>query len=141
MIDLTLAPVLLGAPWLAWSNGANDNFKGVATIYGSGVLGYRAALAWATLATLAGSLVSVALAQGLVQTFSGNGLITAGTLNDAGLATIGIAAGATVLLATWLGMPTSTTHALTGALVGAALAAEGGVNWGIWSTSSRSPCC
>ncbi len=130
MIDWTLAPVLLGALWLAWSNGANDNFKGVATLYGSSVLSYRAALAWATLATLAGSLVSITLAQGLVQTFSGNGLIPAGTLNDAWLAAIGIAAGATVLLATWLGMPTSTTHALTGALVGAALVADSnGVNW------------
>ncbi|MFZ0791909.1 MAG: inorganic phosphate transporter [Chromatiaceae bacterium] len=125
-----MPPVLLGALWLAWSNGANDNFKGVATLYGSGVLSYRAALAWATIATLAGSLASITLAQGLVQTFSGNGLIPAGTLNDAWLAAIGIAAGATVLLATWLGMPTSTTHALTGALVGAALVANSnGVNW------------
>jgi PiT family inorganic phosphate transporter len=130
MIDWTLAPVLLGALWLAWSNGANDNFKGVATLYGSGVLSYRGALAWATIATVAGSLVSVWLAQSLVQTFSGNGLIPAGTLNAAWLAAIGIGAGATVLLATWLGMPTSTTHALTGALVGAALVADStGVNW------------
>lgn len=112
----------------------------MATLYGSGVLGYRAALAWATLATLAGSLVSVALAQGLVQTFSGNGLIPAGTLNDAWLAAIGIAAGATVLLATWLGMPTSTTHALTGALVGAALMADGSeVNWTMLANKFAQP--
>lgn len=126
----SLLPVLLGALWLAWSNGANDNFKGVATLYGSGALSYRGAMALATAATLAGSLVSVWLAQTLVQTFSGNGLIPPGTLNDALLAAIGIGAGATVLLATWLGMPTSTTHALTGALVGAALVADSsGVNW------------
>jgi PiT family inorganic phosphate transporter len=37
-----------------------------------------------------------------------------------------------VLLATWLGMPTSTTHALTGALLGAALSSNsGGVNWSV----------
>lgn len=125
-----LIPVLLGALWLAWSNGANDNFKGVATLYGSGALSYRAALALATAATLAGSLVSVWLAQTLVQTFSGNGLIPPGALNDALLAAIGIGAGATVLLATGLGMPTSTTHALIGALVGTALVADSsGVNW------------
>jgi PiT family inorganic phosphate transporter len=126
-----LALVLLGALWLAWSNGANDNFKGVATLYGSGVLGYRQALCLATLATLAGGLLSVWLAQGLAQTFSGNGLI-AGGMNDAMLAAAGIGAGATVLLATRLGMPTSTTHALTGALLGAALASNsGGVNWAV----------
>ncbi len=140
MIDWTLAPVLLGALWLAWSNGANDNFKGVATLYGSGVLGYRAALAWATLATLVGSLASVALAQGLVRTFSGNGLIPAGGLNDDWLIAIGFAAGATVLLATRLGMPTSTTHALTGALVGAALVADaGGVNWAMLANKFAQP--
>lgn len=131
----TLALVLLGALWLAWSNGANDNFKGVATLYGSGALSYRGALALATLATLAGGLLSIWLAQSLVQTFSGNGLISGGGMNDAAtndimLAATGIGAGATVLLATWLGMPTSTTHALTGALLGAALSANsGGVNW------------
>jgi PiT family inorganic phosphate transporter len=121
-----LALVLLGVLWLAWSNGANDNFKGVATLYGSGVLGYRGALLLATFSTLAGALLSVWLAQNLVQTFSGNGLISTDGMNDAAmnnimLAATGIGAGATVLLATWLGMPTSTTHALTGALLGAAL--------------------
>jgi PiT family inorganic phosphate transporter len=140
MITWTLAPVLLGALWLAWSNGANDNFKGVATLYGSGTLSYRAALAWATVATLAGSLASVWLAQGLVQTFSGNGLLPPGTFNAAMLAAIGLAAGATVLLATWLGMPTSTTHALTGALVGAALMASAdGVNWPLLADKVAQP--
>ncbi len=130
---MTTWPLLLvvcGCLWLAWSNGANDNFKGVATLYGSGALGYRSALAWATVATVAGSLVSVWLAQGMVQTFSGNGLVPPGTVNDAVLAAVGIGAGATVLLATLLGMPTSTTHALTGALVGAALmASSDGIDW------------
>src|SRR5262249_38991040 len=34
---------------LAYANGANDNFKGVATLFGSGTADYRAALLWATL--------------------------------------------------------------------------------------------
>jgi inorganic phosphate transporter, PiT family len=37
---------------LAYSHGANDNFKGVATLYGRGVLGYRQARSLSTLATL-----------------------------------------------------------------------------------------
>lgn len=139
MIDTTLIPVLLGALWLAWSNGANDNFKGVATLYGSGVLGYRAALTLATATTLAGSLVSVWLAQGLVLAFSGNGLI-ASALNPAMLAAIGLGAGATVWLATRLGMPTSTTHALTGALVGAALVADAeSVRWAVLADKFAQP--
>lgn len=140
MIDMTLIPVLLGVLWLAWSNGANDNFKGVATLYGCGVMTYRAALVWATAATLAGSLVSVWLAQGLVLAFSGNGLLPAGTLNPGMLAAIGLGAGATVWLATRLGMPTSTTHALIGALVGAALVAGGkGIAWPVLAGKFAQP--
>ena len=44
---------------LAFANGANDNFKGVATLYGSGQLGYRRALALATASQIGGSLASV----------------------------------------------------------------------------------
>ncbi|MBI2923876.1 MAG: inorganic phosphate transporter [Planctomycetes bacterium] len=113
-----------GTAWLAWSNGANDNFKGAATLYGSRTLSYRGALTWASITTVAGSLTSVALAHGLVRTFSGVGLVAPGAINDASLAAVGIGAGATVLLATVLGMPTSTTHAMTGALVGAALVVD-----------------
>jgi PiT family inorganic phosphate transporter len=140
MSSWTLAPVLFGTLWLAWSNGANDNFKGVATLYGSGTLSYRSALAWATFATVAGSLVSLFLAQQLVQTFSGDGLIPSGTLNAAMLAAIGIGASVTVLLATLLGMPTSTTHALIGALVGAALMANiNGINWVVLANKFAQP--
>ena len=34
MIGVTIA-LVVAVFWLAWSNGANDNFKGVATLYGS----------------------------------------------------------------------------------------------------------
>ena len=39
------------ALFIAFSNGANDNFKGFATVWGSNTLSYRRALALATLAT------------------------------------------------------------------------------------------
>lgn len=67
--------LLLIVLFLAWSNGANDNFKGVATLYGSGTASYRKALAWATVTTLAGSLLTLVLAAGLVKTFSAKGLV------------------------------------------------------------------
>ena len=54
MTWILLAAVL----FLAYSNGSNDNFKGVATIYGSGTASYRKSLAWATATTLAGSLLA-----------------------------------------------------------------------------------
>ncbi len=114
--------ILFAVFWLAWSNGANDNFKGVATLYGCGTASFRAAIAWATLATLAGSLVSVIAAGALMKSFSGSGIVQEKLVNPSLLAAVGGAGAITILLATFLGMPTSTTHALTGALVGAALA-------------------
>jgi inorganic phosphate transporter, PiT family len=113
-----LVLALVGA--VALANGANDNFKGVATIYGSGSASYRITLAWATLTTLVGSVLSLWLASGLIKSFSGKGLVPKATAQSPHfLAAVALAAGLTVLLATRLGLPVSTTHALTGALVGA----------------------
>jgi inorganic phosphate transporter, PiT family len=120
-MTLSLSLLILAAAWLAYSNGANDNFKGVATLYGCGTASYRRALAWATLTTLSGSLLSVVLAGRLMKIFSGNGLVPEHLLaSPAFLSTVAIAAAAAIYLATLLGMPTSTTHALAGALLGIA---------------------
>src|SRR5687767_10882041 len=114
---------LAGVALLSFANGANDNFKGAATLYGSGVLSYRRALAWATLTTLGGSLFALVLAEGLVARFSGKGLVPPQVVSDPTfITTTGLGAALAVLLATWRGLPISTTHALTGALFGAGLA-------------------
>lgn len=115
---------------LAFANGANDNFKGVATLYGSGVTSYRRALAWATVTTLLGSLLAVVLAHELLTRFSGKGLVEEALTTDPNfLAAVGLGAALTVLLATRIGMPISTTHSLVGALVGTALAASSSIQW------------
>lgn len=109
---------------VAYSNGANDNFKGVATLYGSKTTSYKSALIWATVTTIAGSLVSLMLAQALVKTFSGKGLIPEELLGTSELLlAVSIGTAVTIFIATFIGMPTSTTHALTGSLTGIALIA------------------
>ena len=65
--------LLLSTIFLAYYNGANDNFKGVATLYGSGTLNYKTAITIATIATFLGSISAIFLAQGLVASFSGKG--------------------------------------------------------------------
>jgi len=123
-----MAPILAAVLLLAFANGANDNFKGVATLLGSRTAGYRGALLWATATTLAGSVAAVFLAGELLARFSGKGLVSPELASEPGfLGAVALGAGGTVLLATRLGLPTSTTHALVGALVGAGVAAAGSV--------------
>jgi PiT family inorganic phosphate transporter len=121
MDALLVAATLL----LAFANGANDNPKGVATLWGTGALSYRGALALATVSTALGSLCSLLLAGALLRVFTGKGLVPEAAL-DAGFG-LAVTAGATlaVLLATRLGAPVSTTHALLGGLLGAGALAAG----------------
>jgi len=121
-----LALLVVAVVFVAFANGANDNFKGVATLHGSGTLGYRPALAWATSTTLAGSLAAAWLSAGLVRRFTGKGLVDDAIVGDpAFLLAVAAGAAGTVLLATRLAFPISTTHALTGALVGAGMVVAG----------------
>lgn len=111
---------------LALANGANDNFKGVATIYGSATASYRWSLAWATITSLAGAALALLLAGGLVEVFSGAGLVPDATTESTRfLVAVGVGAGLTVALASVFGLPISTTHALVGGLVGAGISAVG----------------
>lgn len=74
-MTLVFLLVLISAVFLAFSNGANDNFKGVATLLGSQTANYKAALSWATVMTMAGSVAALFLAQKLMTAFSGKGLV------------------------------------------------------------------
>lgn len=124
MIILLL--LFIAACFLAYSNGANDNFKGVATLFGSDTTSYKNAIWWATATTFIGSVCSIFLADALVKSFSGKGLVpdvVAGSPEF--LLAVALGAAITVMIATVTGFPISTTHSLTGALVGAGLIAVG----------------
>ena len=111
---------------LSFANGANDNFKGVATLWGAGQTTYKKALAWATVFTFLGSMAAIWFASGLVAKFNGSTLLARGIYAQLPfLAAVALGAAGTVLLASRLGLPVSTTHALTGALVGAGVVAAG----------------
>ena len=123
---MLFALLLFSALFLSFNNGANDNFKGVATLYGSGILKYRPAIIIATACTFLGSVCALFIANGLVSSFSGKGLVPAHIASGTDfLIAVSFAAGLTVLLATRLGFPISTTHSLVGGLIGAGLMAVG----------------
>ncbi|MFL0065993.1 inorganic phosphate transporter [Tenacibaculum maritimum] len=123
---MILLLLFIAACFLAYSNGANDNFKGVATLFGAGITNYKKAINWATITTFSGSVAAIFLAKELVKNFSGKGLVPNELIQTPNFA-IAIALGAalTVFAATKIGMPISTTHGLVGGLFGVGVMAVG----------------
>ncbi|MBF8965480.1 anion permease [Pontibacter sp. FD36] len=118
--------LFIAACFLAYSNGANDNFKGVATLFGSGTTNYKSAITWATVTTFAGSVAAIFLAGVLVKNFSGKGLVPDTLLQGPEFAiSVALGAALAVFIATKIGMPISTTHGLVGALFGSGVVAIG----------------
>jgi len=131
-----MLPILAGL-FLSFSNGANDNIKGVAVLLGAKVASYRLAITWASLLTFAGSVTAFFLAHKLLVNFSGKGLVPNEVLlNPKFPIAVATAAALTVFIATKFGLPISTTHALTGSLVGSGLMASvGAINFEKLSSS------
>jgi phosphate/sulfate permease len=133
---------------VAYLNGANDVSKGIATLAGSGVTNYRPAILWGTVWTGIGGLASSVLSQAMVGRF-GAGLLaqqSAATLVETLAVLLGVAA--CVGLATRLGLPVSTTHAIVGSVAGVLLLSWsgsgqlGGFGWqsGFAASDQSSPC-
>lgn len=121
---------------LAFANGTNDVSKAIATLVGSGITNYRTAIVWGTVWTVLGAGASSLVASAMVKTFS-SGLIAPATATPPALG-LAVLLGAMiwVLIASRTGLPVSTTHALTGAIVGAGLAAFSGDEL-IWSAIAK----
>ncbi len=124
-MTLALAALAILVALLACANGSNDVSKGIATLVGGGVASFRRALIWGTFWTIAGGLVAAFAAQGLVATFSGKGFLARPMEGAAFLASVATGAAAWIFFATRAGLPVSTTHAITGALAGAAIVGQG----------------
>src|SRR5437867_6720729 len=127
-VFLLLLLLVLG---LAYANGTNDVSKAISTLVGSGVTNYRTAIIWGTIWTTVGAAASGVVAGAMLNTFS-TGLLQPGVAVPPALAgAVLVGAMAWVLVASRTGLPVSTTHALTGALVGAGLMSIGsqGLAW------------
>ena len=109
-----------------FTNGFHDTANAVATSISTRALSPRLAVLIAAIANLAGAFVTTAVA-----TTIGKGIIDTGLANPRTV--LAAVAGAIVWnLITWrLGLPSSSSHALIGGLIGAALVQSGekGVQW------------
>ncbi|MGH7256658.1 MAG: inorganic phosphate transporter, partial [Nitrospirales bacterium] len=119
----SFAVALLLVLALAFANGSNDVSKAIATLVGSGVTNLRGALLWGTCWTVLGAVLASLAATAMLDTFS-TGLLQPGLQPSSAFA-LGVLVGSLgwVLLASWAGLPVSTTHAITGSIVGASLVA------------------
>lgn len=116
MLPLIVIAVVI----VAYANGANANFKGVASLFGSGTTSYRTAVNWAAITTAAGCVAALFLAGTMLKAFSGKGLVPDGLIGQpVFLFAVAAGAGLSNFLATRLGFPVSTTHMLIGGLLGA----------------------
>jgi inorganic phosphate transporter, PiT family len=109
-----------------FTNGFHDTANYVATWVGTRALSPRLAVAVAAVANLAGAFVTTAVAKTVGQGIIDTGLATEETVLAALIGAI------TWNLVTWrLGLPSSSTHALIGGLIGAAIVQSGyqGVQW------------
>ncbi len=132
---------LVCAGSVAWANGANDVSKGIGTLVGSRLATCTQALRWGTLWTVAGAVAALLLSTVMLKTFS-TGMVSS-AVGQSGVFPLAVAIGASlwVLIASRTGLPVSTTHALTGAIVGAGLTAggPGGVRWAAAVTTVAVP--
>jgi len=125
-----LAIVLLAALVFEYINGFHDTANAIATVVSTKVLTPRLAVAWASVWNLLGALSGTAVASTI-----GKGLVDTSAVTMSVLLCALLAAIAWGLFTWWLGLPSSSSHALVGGLCGATLAGSGG-NWAVlrWST-------
>jgi PiT family inorganic phosphate transporter len=113
-------------------NGFHDTANSIATVVATKVMSPGQAVLLAATTNLAGALIGSAVAVTIA-----TGLIDAGVLQVGGEVLICALLGATIwnLITWWLGLPSSSSHALIGGLCGAAFAASGGnFRAVIWAT-------
>ena len=130
MNNLLLVVVVAVGLGFDFTNGFHDTANYVATWVGTRALSPRMAVLVSAAANLAGAFVTTAVAKTV-----GKGLIDTGLATEKTVLAALIGAIAWNLATWWLGLPSSSTHALIGGLLGAALVQSGssGVQWnGVW---------
>jgi PiT family inorganic phosphate transporter len=128
-VTLLIVVIAIGLAF-DFTNGFHDTANYVATWVGTRAMSPRAAVLISAVANLAGAFVTTAVAKTV-----GKGLIDTNLVSNQVLLAALLGAIAWTLLTWWLGLPSSSTHALVGGLCGAALVKAGskGVLWhGLW---------
>jgi PiT family inorganic phosphate transporter len=125
--ELLLVVVVVAALSFDFTNGFHDTANVVASAISTRALAPRTAIALASVLNFAGAFVSLKVAATIA-----TGIINAGQVTET-IAFAGLLGAIAWNLITWMfGLPSSSSHALIGGVIGAMLAAVGGggVKWG-----------
>src|SRR6201994_932558 len=126
MKDVIIVIVVITALGFDFTNGFHDTGNAMATSIATGALGPRIAVALSGVLNLVGAFLSLSVAATIASGLVDTKLITLTTVFA------GLCGGIIWNLLTWfLGIPSSSSHALIGGVIGATIAAEGvgGVKW------------
>ncbi|MGH8162023.1 MAG: inorganic phosphate transporter [Gammaproteobacteria bacterium] len=117
-----LVLVILIALVFTYINGFHDTANSIATVVATRVLTPAQAVALAAVTNLIGALIGTAVATTIAE-----GLINAGMVHEGSTFLLSALLGAIIwdLITWWRGLPSSSSQALIGGLVGAAIAASG----------------
>src|SRR5881397_3504424 len=126
MNDVLLVVVIVVALGFDFTNGFHDTANAIATSVSTRALTPRLAVLIASIANLAGAFVTTAVA-----TTIGKGIIDTNLATTKTILAALVGAIAWNLLTWWLGLPSSSSHALIGGLIGDAIVQSGlkGVQW------------
>jgi PiT family inorganic phosphate transporter len=130
MEDLTLVAVIVVALFFDFTNGFHDTANAIATSVSTRALSPRVAVLIAAILNFAGAFVSLKVAATIAKGIVDPEAVTLSVI------LAGLVGAITWNLVTWfLGLPSSSSHALIGGIAGAAIAADGWevIEWqGVW---------
>ena len=120
---VTVSFVIFLGLLFTYTNGFHDTANAIATVVGTKVLTPRQAIVLAAVTNLIGAFFGLAVAKTI-----SSGIVDSNFITQPVLVCVLLSAIFWNLLTWWYGIPSSSTHALVGSLVGAALAAAVCVN-------------
>ena len=123
--DVLLVLVVAAALAFDFTNGFHDTANVVASVISTRALSPRASVLWASVLNFVGALISLKVAATIA-----TGIINAGHVTET-IAYAGLIGAVSWNLVTWFyGLPSSSSHALIGGVIGALLAgASSGIRW------------
>jgi PiT family inorganic phosphate transporter len=133
-MDPTIVAVFLVGIYMAWNMGANDVANSVSTSVGSRAITLKGAIVIVSILIPIGAIF---FGKAVTKTI-GKGIVRIDNLQDPNAVVLGafaalLSAGLWLTIATWRGLPVSTTHSSVGGMLGFGLISGGAgeIQWGI----------